>query len=336
MVTQIMNEQTADLLTEVFERIPSALVIVDRDGRIARANPAAVHLLGGPLVGERWWGIIQSQFCRRQDDGYEVSLRNGRRVQVSTSALQQTPGQLIQITDLTETRQLQAKLGHMERLSSLGRMAATLAHQIRTPLSAALLYAANLKNQKLNAMAREQFQDKLLSRLHELEHQVSDVLLFARAGAVQGATLVELDSLWTGVARRIESFLQQHAVHCDWPEPLPELCFLGNQEAWVNAIANLLENAVQAGATELKVSADVLNNQIQIGVADNGRGMPAEVQRQIFEPFFTTRSQGTGLGLAVVQAVVQAHQGTIRVESKPGQGSCFVLSLPVSDKERSL
>lgn len=322
-------------MDEVFDHIPAALVIVDRDGRVARANPAAVLLFGDSLLGEAWLHIIQTHFCLRQDDGYEVSLRNGRRVQVSISALNSMPGQLIQITDLTETRQLQTKLSHMERLSALGRMAATLAHQIRTPLSAALLYAANLKNHQLSVVARGQFHDKLLARLHELEHQVSDVLVFARSGDSQAAAWFSVDGLWPQIQRRIEATVLQHRAYCAFPESLPELQLLGNADAWVNALANLVENALQVGADHVEVRAQPECDQLVIRVQDNGPGISADVQQHIFEPFYTTRQQGTGLGLAVVHAVVQAHQGHISIESAPGRGACFVITVPVAISEGS-
>lgn len=336
-MTSIAQSATISQLSmdEVFDHIPAALVIVDQEGRVARANPAAIQLFGDPLLGCAWLQIIQTHFCLRQDDGYEVSLRNGRRVQVSISALNSMPGQLVQITDLTETRQLQTKLSHMERLSALGRMAATLAHQIRTPLSAALLYAANLKNHQLSTTARGQFHDKLLARLHELEHQVSDVLVFARSGSTQAAAWFALDSLWPQIQHRIEATVQQHRAYCVFPELLPELQLLGNADAWVNALANLVENALQAGADHVVIQAQNTGTSLDIRVQDNGPGIPVEVQSHIFEPFYTTRQQGTGLGLAVVQAVVQAHQGYISVASTPGQGACFVITVPVQKAEGS-
>ena len=108
------------------------------------ANPAACELLGEPLVGELWRQVIARSFAPRKDDGHEISLRDGRRLSIATRSLDAEPGQLVLLNDLTETRRLQDQLARHERLSSLGRMVASLAHQIRTPLSAAMLYAGHL------------------------------------------------------------------------------------------------------------------------------------------------------------------------------------------------
>jgi len=107
------------------------------------------------LEGRKWYQVIDEVFRPQKDDGQEISTVDGKRLQVSTKPL--SLGQLVQMTDQTETRKLTDKLNHMERLSSLGKMAASLAHQIRTPLSAAILYAANLGNQKLPLASRNHY-----------------------------------------------------------------------------------------------------------------------------------------------------------------------------------
>ena len=316
------------LFGEIFNEVPSGLVLLDGSGRVARANRAALTLLGEPLEGESWGNIIQRVFCLRPDDGHEVSLRNGRRVQISTQPLKQQEGQLIQITDLTETRCLQDQLSHMERLSALGKMAASLAHQIRTPLAAAMLYGANLANRTLSNEARGSYQKKLMDRLRDLETQVSDVLLFARNGEQQVVSAIELTELITSIERGAEAMLQQVGASLRIEMDSPPIPLLANSTALASAINNLLANALQAGATQLLVSAHRAGDDVLVRVVDNGRGMSRELLARIFEPFYTTRSNGTGLGLAVVQSVVQAHQGKIEVASVEGEGSCFTLRLP--------
>lgn len=325
------HSQTSDetlLLAEIFDHIPSGLVLVDRAGKIFRANPAAKTLLGGKLVGEAWLAVIQRAFCLRDDDGHEVSLRDGRRVQVSTLPLQHQPGQMVQITDLTETRRLQEQVGHMQRLSALGKMAASLAHQIRTPLSAAMLYGANLANRTLTPESRLQFQQKLMMRLKELEHQVSDVLLFARNGHQQKVEPVVLHDLLQQLQIRAETLMATHNAVFTIDMPDQPINLLANNEALTSALMNLLENAIQAGGKQLLLTVEPEADQVMIRFVDNGKGIDREHLSRIFEPFYTTRSRGTGLGLAVVQAVVQAHQGSITATSLVGEGSCFSICLP--------
>ncbi|MBL0512470.1 sensor histidine kinase [Aeromonas media] len=316
-------------LYAIFTALPTGVLLLDGEGRITRANPAALTLLGEPLEGQAWRQIIARCFQPREDDGHEISLRDGRRVQLSTQPLPDQPGQLVFITDLTETRQLQDRVNHMKRLSALGNMAASLAHQIRTPLSAAMLYAANLANRTLKPESRTQFQQKLMARLQDLEKQINDILLFARNGDNQVVAPVSVQGLLAEAQAGAEAFCQQQgcALHMEAPEP--DLCLLANSSALAGAINNLIANARQAGADSLLVSAVRSGSRVEMRVLDNGKGMPAQLLNQIFEPFFTTRSQGTGLGLAVVQSVVRAHQGEVSVASVPGEGTCFTLSFPL-------
>ena len=137
-------KQQASRLNHLLQVMPAGVVVIDGQGIVRQANEQAKVFLGEPLEGELWRTIIARSFKPRADDGHEVSLYDGRRVKLSITPLVNEPGQLIVLTDLTETRQLQARLSHLQRLSSLGKMVASLAHQIRTPLSAGMLYAANL------------------------------------------------------------------------------------------------------------------------------------------------------------------------------------------------
>ena len=141
--------QQASRLNHLLQVMPAGVIVLDGKGYVRQANEQASLLLGEPLEGELWRTIIARSFKPRADDGHEVSLFDGRRVKLSITPLVNEPGQLIVLTDLTETRQLQARLSHLQRLSSLGKMVASLAHQIRTPLSAAMLYAANLTRKNL-------------------------------------------------------------------------------------------------------------------------------------------------------------------------------------------
>ncbi|PJG59361.1 sensor histidine kinase [Aeromonas cavernicola] len=316
-------------LYAIFTALPTGVLLLDGAGLITRANPAAISLLGEPLRGEAWRHIISRCFEPREDDGHEISLRDGRRVQVSTQPLPDQPGQLVFINDLTETRKLQDRINHMKRLSALGNMAASLAHQIRTPLSAAMLYGANLANRTLKAESRYQFQQKLMERLKDLEKQISDILLFARNSDHQVVLPTSVKALMTEVCASADAFChQQHcALHIEQPDS--DLYLLANSSALAGAINNLIANGQQAGATSLLISIVRCANRIECRVIDNGKGIPAHQLNQIFEPFFTTRPRGTGLGLAVVQSVVKAHQGEVSVASVPGEGSCFTLSLPL-------
>jgi len=291
-------------------------------------------MLGEPLTGQRWLDIISRSFNPRSDDGLEVSLQDGRLVKLEISSLEPEAGQLIVLTDLTETRRLQSRMAHLQRLSTLGRMMASLAHQIRTPLSSALLYAQNLTSPKLNPLSREQFQHKLVARLQDLEQQVNDLLLFAQAGREQQAAAVSLQQLLSEVFAGVEVLVEQQQGRIQVVLPQPDVKILGNARSLAGAIQNLLQNSMQiiGRGAQLKLEAGLAPDNphhVLIAVEDNGPGVPAALQSQIFEPFFTTRSQGTGLGLAVVQAVAHSHNGLVRYRQAEAGGARFELVFPV-------
>ena len=322
------KERLACRLQSLLDLLPGGIVVIDGQGFVREANPGAEQLLGPVLPGQLWRDVIARSFAPRRDDGHEVSLRDGRRVSIATRSLAGEPGQLVLLTDLTETRRLQDQLARHERLSSLGRMIASLAHQIRTPLSTAMLYASHLQEGGLPPERQQQFAGRLKDRLVELEHQVRDMLVFARGELPLSDRLVPRDLL---AALRVAGEPRLRGAAVRWQCDVSAGELLCNRDTLVGALLNLLENAAQAavGPLRLKVHLFRRASTLLIVVSDNGAGMPAQTLARLGEPFFTTRSTGTGLGLAVVQSVTRAHSGELRIRSRPGRGTCVQLKLPL-------
>lgn len=333
--------QQATRLEHLLQVMPAGVVVIDGKGIVKQANQLAKSLLGEPMEGQVWRSIIQRSFRPQADDGHEVSLYDGRKVKLSITPLMNEPGQLIVLTDLTETRQLQRRISHLQKLSSLGKMVATLAHQIRTPLSAAMLYAANLSNANLAKESRHQFSDKLISRLRDLESQVNDMLLFAKSGSEQVVVDLSMQALLKEVNSGVEAMLSRHDATLKLILPEPDVTVLGNKTALCGALQNLIHNSLLAKPSGaiiiLSAQADAKRSGwINLAVSDNGPGIPTDKLKAIFEPFYTTRTQGTGLGLAVVKTVAQSHQGEIGVSNLKTGGACFTLQLPISTRKASL
>ncbi len=317
---------------QVIDVMPAGVILLDSFGRVAQANPEAYRLLGEPLEGNRWVDVIHRAFFPRKDDGHEVSLKDGRRVKLAISA--SPSGQIILITDMTETRLLQSRVSDLQRLSSLGKMVASLAHQVRTPLSSALLYAANLGAANLNEPTRKRFQIKLVDRLYDLEKKVNDMLLFAKGGDNKVVDYFTVEHLFNDVEAMVEALVNSQNVDFEIISDDESLTLLGNVNALASAISNLVVNAIQVSGAGCKVilAAKKHQNELLLSVSDNGPGIPKDLQRKILEPFFTTRKQGSGLGLAVVQMVCLAHKGRLILESQPNNGACFSLYLPLENK----
>ena len=330
------STRLANRLQHLLSALPAGVVVLDILGRIQDHNPAAAELLGLPLRGASWMEIISRAFDPRPRDGHEISLKDGRLVSVATRALDPEPGQLVLITDLTATRELQDALARNERLSAMGEMVASLAHQVRTPLATALLYASQLGRAALSDADRERMAERILERLRNLERQVSDMLLFARGGAAILEPLA-LAGLIDGLAQTLAPQLAASGCRLHIDNRAPDAVLAANREALTGALLNLLENAITvcSGSGEIVLEIESADAAIDIRVRDNGPGIAPEIAARVFEPFFTTRASGTGLGLAVVQAVAQAHGGTVWVESAPGEGATFGLRLPVRKSQVS-
>ena len=329
------HSQMADQLIEM---MPTGLVMLDGNGVVVKINKVARGLLDEPILGQPWFNVIARSFKPREDDWHEVSLKDGRRVKLEIASLGDQPGQLIMITDLTETRLLQDKVGQMQRLSSLGRMVSTLAHQIRTPLSAAMLYSANLSNRKLSDIARGTFQEKLSSRLRDLEQQVNDMLLFSKSGNEQVVKSLSVNELINDSVQSMDALITKANAQVNINLSGDDNPILANKNALTGAIQNLVHNALQA-TDSTKVEQPIINIQVYsqndavyISVKDNGPGINSKNIEKIFEPFYTSSSKGTGLGLAVVKSVVEAHQGEVNYLSQPGEGAHFCLKLPLLEQ----
>ncbi len=232
-------------------------------------------------------------------------------------------------------RQLDTVLSRHQRLAALGEMAATLAHQIRTPLSSALLYAANAANQGLAPQRRDELLGRAIGCLNDLEKLVSDMLGFAR-GATASNAPVALTDITLAVNNAAHALLRP-GQQLEVTEPPQNAVICGSREALVGAVLNLVSNALQAAGASAAVRLETLitGAAAEIRVTDNGPGVAQALRQRIFEPFFTTRPEGTGLGLAVVRSVAEAHGGEIRVENtdhggRERRGACFILRLPLA------
>ena len=321
-------------LNNLFQALPGAVVMLDGEGRVVQSNPAAVELLGEPLSETLWRDVVSRSFSPKWDDGHDISLVNGRVVNISTQPMIDEPGQILLIKDVTETRHLQEQLNQAKRLSAKGEMAAALAHQIRTPLASAILYLSNLTQNKLDEKVRDKFLNKSLARLNSLERLIEDMLLFSRGEnfVMQSFSLVKLFEL---LQQQIEPLLQSEQVNFVIDPNIQDCTLSLNSEAMISVLSNLVENAIQASDEAvcqifLTARIQLINqeNVVRISLADNGRGIPESIRETIFEPFVTARANGTGLGLSVAKTVIRSHGGGISVRDAEPKGTIFEITLP--------
>jgi len=212
----------------------------------------------------------------------------------------------------------------------MGEMAAGLAHQIRTPLAAALLYASQMSLPGRNTADLARCAERTVGSLKQLDKLVNDMLAFAHGGAAR--EVVSVSALLEQVAQWLRPALRR-GIRLTICTQAPDLKVRANAPSLVSAVLNLATNALQAATADLDLellARRAADGRAQIVVSDNGPGVPAHIRERIFEPFFTTRQRGNGIGLAIVKSVVEAHQGSVSLADVPG-GATFIIDLPAEE-----
>jgi two-component system sensor histidine kinase FlrB len=322
------TERLASRLSSLVAALPGAVMVMDGQGRIQDHNDGATQLFGEDLAGTRLESLLARIDARSADGGGELVLADGRRLSVSVRPLEGEASRIILMTDVTDTRRLQHLLERQERLSAMGEMMARLAHQTRTPLATAILYASQLRRTPLDEAAAT-FTSRLLARLHHLESMIEDMLCFAR-GSHGGDTLIEVGELFSEAIADLTARDAPARVRIECGRQ--SVFVRGNRRALVGALGNLLANALELdGKTAVTLSVREHDHCVDLLVSDDGPGIPEDVIDRVFDPFFTTRSSGTGLGLAVVQSVAQGHGGEATVLETSPAGTTLRLRLPQAD-----
>lgn len=328
-------------LSVLLSALPAGVVVLNAEGLVVQANPAAEETLGTALAGQTWEMVERAHLVASDTPGEFIndSVNSGRRYAVTVTALDSAGGRIVLLHDITEAHRLKAQAERHERLAAMGEMAAQLAHQLRTPLAAALLYTANLENPELPESMRISIAQKAVARLKHLERLIQEMLLFAR-GEVLGREEILVTELLQELRHTIEPLARASAVGFRVEELAGGVSLQGNRKAIAGALTNLLENALQAashsadpvkgvaGEVVLAVRRD--EDALAFSIRDNGPGLAASVSARLFEPFFTTRAEGTGLGLAIARGVARAHGGNIEAISSLGRGTEFVVTLPLA------
>jgi len=337
------KEILASRLEGLLDVLPAGIIVLDKNDCITQVNPVASSMLSGianSLIGSIWKDIAQSSLLNEDD---ELRLKDGRWVNVSARPLRSENhasevGKLILISDITENRNLQNKINQQQRLSALGEMIAGLAHQIRTPLSSALLYITTINHPLNHKNERIDFADKAKERLLHLERMVSEMLLFAKGDVVKS----EYINTYEFMNQLKKSFELDDRIErglMTVNNNLKNVIIQANSDVILSSIQNIIDNAIDAYIERdideifcVTVEALLNNkNQFEINISDNGCGMSKDVTEKILQPFFTTKSTGTGLGLAVVNATINRYGGALLVQSEQGSGSCFTLVFPRSE-----
>ncbi|MBL8225770.1 MAG: HAMP domain-containing histidine kinase [Chromatiales bacterium] len=306
----------------VVAALPAGVALRHADGRITPCNVAARALVSA--AGDRLDAVLGSD----APGPAMLLLESGARLRIEQRALPGSTDQLLLFTDVTREHRLDEALSRHQRLASLGELAATLAHQVRTPLAAALLYLDNARLPALDADRRAALLDQASTCLRDLEQLVAGLLGFARGAAHEDRSTPLADVL-DGVATAAAPLCRPNQ-RLEIDPPAAGLAVAVGRESLVAALLNLVQNALQAAGPGaiVRITATATGGGVELAVTDNGPGIPPALRGRVLEPFFTTRSGGTGLGLAVVQSLVTGAGGSVGIDANAPRGTRITLRLP--------
>jgi two-component system sensor histidine kinase HydH len=352
-------KQTQDYTRQVVASMANGLLSVDLDGKIISYNLLALELLaieeyeiknmdinGFPDFRET--GIFEKlEDCVSVlDREINYHKKFGETVPLALSV---TPimgegdscqGAVIILRDLSEIKQLEEKVRRSEKLAAIGELAASVAHEIRNPLSSIKGFAQYLRHSLKDKPREKEYAETMVSEVDRINTVVTDLLTFARP---MEAELVPTDvtALIEHTVRLIQADAQTRNINIQMNiSDLSKIPLDANQ--MTQAVLNLLLNALQAvkngGHIEVGAELNPSDSLLKMWVEDDGSGILADQKKKIFDPFFTTREKGTGLGLAIVHKIVENHNGEVNLESPPArekQGTRIMLSIPVKGPKTS-
>ncbi|MBS0299012.1 MAG: PAS domain-containing protein [Proteobacteria bacterium] len=336
----LAKENLSQQLSLLLNALPGGVIALDAQECIEQVNPAAIAILGQSLVGLSWQQVVQERLSPTAiiDEWllkHEHSVQP-RRIRIGSSATDPAGRRILLVNDITEAYATQERIRRNQRLTAMGEMAANLAHQLRTPLSTALLYANHLGSDALTLDERHKFATKTIERLHHLEQLTKDMLRFVKGEARRREHVVVSDLL-AELHQVVEPQMAQRDLQFIVDDQSAAETMITDHQALCGAMINLLENAMQASAPggQITLASRLEEKNIIFTVHDDGPGIDAALQERLFEPFFTTRAEGTGLGLAIVRGVIESMGGSVQVNSALRKGSEFLIRLPKSKGDES-
>jgi len=333
----------------IIQSISSGLITTGLDGRITLVNNAAQkllertpdQLLGQPVAGFFLDALPNAESQSHAEVRFDTRSTFRKTVRVRVTALSGLErgalGYVYALDDLTEIRRLEREVRMQDRLAAVGRLAAAIAHEIRNPLTSIAGSVSMLSGIPEMSDEHRHLLDIVTRESQRLNGIITDFLAYSRGKQYRfdktDLVLLLGDTL-TLMRHRMTA--ENTGITIESRFAVPEALVIADGDRIKQVFWNIVENAVRAmrdGGT-LKVIIERHDADWQVSFADTGTGMTPQQTEKIFEPFQSNFEGGTGLGLAVVYQIVQAHEGKIWARSKPGQGTTFVLRLRRLDAEK--
>lgn len=298
------------------------------------------------LVKETMQKILDDELKVSKDLEYRIYCKNGKELWLSqnTYPIKNKSGSILGvegiIRDITDRKKIEDQIRRSERLASIGELAASIAHEIRNPLGAISNSVCMLKRDLALDGDDQKLFEMVVEETDRLNSIITNFLTFAHPAAyhfVRSDILAIIDETLL-LLQRDERFNEKIKIIKVYENDVPRVYLDQN---WIRKVFwNLLVNSIDAMPRGGKIYIHVRrtnvpnNEEIEIVVADTGKGIPPEIMKKIFEPFFTTKkAKGTGLGLPIVHRIVDNHGGVIDVKSERNKGTAFTIRLPIKNKQ---
>jgi two-component system, NtrC family, sensor kinase len=333
-----------DFSENIIESINVGVVVENVDGVIVGWNHALENLTGrrrSEMLGKQTEDVIPDHFLQRLSDHRSLYKQpwNGLTVNFSMTSLvdksRATRGRLIIVDDITDRVRLEDQLIQNEKLTSIGLLAAGVAHEVNTPLAVISSYSQMLRKQIGPQDSGHKLLDKITKQTFRASEIVNSLLSFSRTNATEFSD-VAIHQVIGDTLSLLEHQLKSARIRIDYQPPPDNPVMLGNPGKLQQVFLNLFLNAKDAmgDGGELRIRVGIVDSRVEIIVSDTGMGISRDNVKKIYDPFFTTKiaGKGTGLGLSVSYGIVQEHNGFISVESKLGSGTSFRLEFPLARK----
>ncbi|MCK8601028.1 two-component system sensor histidine kinase NtrB [Desulfoferrobacter suflitae] len=345
------------ILWDILESVSDAVITIDEEHKVLLCNKAAEQMFGfsrAELIGHDVSPVIPNPHQTIHRDYVERYLNTGiprvigkarecyglRKdgtsfpVEISYS-VSKTGGHLYftaVIRDISRRKEMEKEVRFVERLADVGKAVAHVAHEIRKPLMLIGGFARQVS--RCDALKGDEKDRKklgiIVEEVRRLEKLLNGVRLITRPSTSSRKESLLLNQLLSEAFDLLEPALKDRSIELQMDLAAGPIMIEGDPDQLKQVILNIVVNAIEAipDQGKIRISSSASNREAHLTIADNGPGIPPEVQENIFDPFFTTKSDGTGLGLAISKNIIEDHGGSLKVRSIPGEGASFYISLP--------
>jgi signal transduction histidine kinase len=340
-------EEKNAYLSSLLESLPCGVMVVDKEGWVITMNHncRVLMALKERTLPMSLCGILEcsgltlsvEEVLGLTQEARDIAVGSpdaGVRVLSCSSSLMKQGSRVVVLQDVTGIRNLEKRMQESERLAAMGELAVEVAHEIRNPLGGLELFASLLREPDLTKQEREQYLDNIRIGIRSLNTILSNMLSFSRQPEPVMAP-VRVDEVLHEIGSFMRPLLKQREIALR-EEYRDRRAILADREMLRQVFTNLLLNALEALPRGGRIQLGTINrrNAVAVRIKDNGIGIPEEFREVVFTPRFTTTRKGNGLGLAIVQRIVEVHRGRIQLRSERGRGTEFILTFPIGESGR--